>query len=166
MKVTQMNMIHKAMVPLRGSVKRYEEERENINEAPRFSLLSSYQTISTQTLFPQIVSTQTIAQDGSPGNAPGGETDEETLIEVQLPSLYKVILLNDDFTPMDFVIKVLKSFFGKPDPDAHQIMMEVHQQGSGIAGIYSYEVAEMKSMQVNRFSQQNQYPLKTIIEEE
>lgn len=86
--------------------------------------------------------------------------------KLQKPSLYKVILLNDDFTPMDFVIYVLKSFFNKTDDEAHDIMMQVHKDGAGIAGVYSFEVAEMKSAQVNMLAKDNQHPLKSVIEKE
>lgn len=86
--------------------------------------------------------------------------------KVQKPSLYKVILLNDDFTPMDFVVYVLKTFFNKTDTEAHDIMMQVHTDGAGVAGIYTFEVAEMKSAQVNMLAKDNQHPLKSVIEKE
>jgi ATP-dependent Clp protease adaptor protein ClpS len=94
------------------------------------------------------------------------ESDLDLKEKLQKPSLYKVILLNDDFTPMDFVIYVLKSFFNKNDDEAHDIMMQVHKDGAGIAGVYSFEVAEMKSAQVNMLAKNNQHPLKSIIEKE
>jgi ATP-dependent Clp protease adaptor protein ClpS len=97
-----------------------------------------------------------------------GELDLKVKVREKLkkPSLYKVILLNDDFTPMDFVVYVLKSFFNKTDDEAHDIMMHVHKDGAGIAGVYSFEVAEMKSAQVNMFAKDNQHPLKSVIEKE
>jgi ATP-dependent Clp protease adaptor protein ClpS len=95
-----------------------------------------------------------------------GELDLKVREKIKKPSLYKVILLNDDFTPMDFVVYVLKSFFNKTDDEAHDIMMHVHKDGVGIAGIYSFEVAEMKSAQVNMFAKDNQHPLKSVIEKE
>lgn len=97
-----------------------------------------------------------------------GDLDlKERLSEkVKKPSLYKVILLNDDFTPMDFVVYVLKSFFNKTDDEAHDIMLNVHKDGVGVAGVYSYEVAEMKSAQVNITAKENQHPLKSVIEKE
>lgn len=90
----------------------------------------------------------------------------DTAPRVQTPRLYKVILLNDDYTPMDFVIAVLKRFFAKNDDDATKVMLDVHQQGAGVAGVYSLETAEMKVMQVNQFARQNQYPLKCTMEPE
>jgi ATP-dependent Clp protease adaptor protein ClpS len=80
--------------------------------------------------------------------------------------MYKVILLNDDYTPMDFVVLVLKRFFGKTEEEASKIMLDVHKKGSGIAGVYTLEVAEMKVMQANQFSQMNEHPLKSTLEEE
>ena len=81
------------------------------------------------------------------------------------PPQYKVLLINDDYTPMDFVIFVLRKFFAKNDKDAHTIMLDVHTKGAGIAGIYSFEVAETKVAQVNQFSKDNQYPLKSTLDE-
>lgn len=95
-----------------------------------------------------------------------GGLDLDVKEKLKKPSLYKVILLNDDFTPMDFVVYVLKSFFNKTDDEAHDIMMQVHKNGAGIAGVYSFEVAEMKSAQVNMLAKENQHPLKSVIEKE
>lgn len=82
------------------------------------------------------------------------------------PHLYKVLMHNDDYTPMDFVIFVLKKFFNKSESEAHKIMLDVHNKGVGIAGLYSFEVAETKVSQVNQFAKGNEYPLKTSYEEE
>ena len=87
-------------------------------------------------------------------------------VETVEPKLYNVFLLNDDYTPMDFVIQILKVFFGHNDSSANKIMLNVHKQGRGLCGTYSFEVAETKSYQANLFSKQNQHPLKSIIEEE
>jgi ATP-dependent Clp protease adaptor protein ClpS len=86
--------------------------------------------------------------------------------EVSEPALYRVLLLNDDYSPMDFVVFVLKQFFGHNESTAQKIMLDVHKKGSGLAGVFSFEVAETKAEQVNSFSRQNKYPLKCIIEEE
>ena len=80
------------------------------------------------------------------------------------PSMYKVILLNDDYTPMEFVVYVLQKFFNKNQEEATQIMLHVHQKGVGICGIYTYEVAENKSKMVVDFSKKNQHPLQCSIE--
>lgn len=82
------------------------------------------------------------------------------------PSMYRVILLNDDFTPMDFVILVLKRFFRKTEEEATKIMLEVHQQGAGLAGVYTHEIAETKVYLVNEFSRTHQHPLKCVMEAE
>lgn len=89
----------------------------------------------------------------------------QTVPLVETPKMYKVILLNDDYTPMDFVILVLKRFFDKKEEEAQKIMLEVHKQGAGVAGVYTLEVAEMKVMQVNQFARMNQHPLKGTLED-
>jgi len=105
---------------------------------------------------------------GGAKNTPGLDSDLDVLdqVETEEPSLYKVLLLNDDYTPMDFVVYVLKTFFKHDDLSAEKIMMDVHKHGSGVAGVYNFEVAETKSMQVNQFAKSNKYPLKSIIEED
>lgn len=85
-------------------------------------------------------------------------------VRTKRPPLYKVILLNDDFTPMEFVIYVLKKHFHKNSTEAEKIMLEVHNQGAGIAGIYPYEVAETKVYLVNELAKTEQHPLKCILE--
>jgi ATP-dependent Clp protease adaptor protein ClpS len=82
------------------------------------------------------------------------------------PPLYKVLLLNDDFSPMDFVILILKKFFTKTDSEATRIMMQVHNDGAGLAGVYTFEVAETKVYSVNEFSRRHKHPLKCIMEKE
>lgn len=86
--------------------------------------------------------------------------------ETAEPALYRVLLLNDDYTPMDFVVFVLKQFFGHTESAAQKIMLDVHKKGAGLAGVYSFEIAETKSAQVNSMAKQSKYPLKCIIEEE
>lgn len=87
-------------------------------------------------------------------------------VETKEPNLYRVLLLNDDYTPMDFVVYVLKTFFKHDDASANKIMLDVHKLGSGVAGVYNFEVAETKSLQVNQFAKNNKYPLKSTIEED
>ncbi len=102
----------------------------------------------------------------------GGAMSRETQGEIEViqktetPKKFKVILLNDDFTPMNFVTLVLQRFFAKTLQEAEKIMLEVHQKGAGIAGVYTKEVAEMKVHQVKEAAKQNEYPLKTIMEVE
>lgn len=90
----------------------------------------------------------------------------EEKVATKKPSLYKVILLNDDFTPMDFVIHVLIVFFQKSEVAAHEVMLHVHNKGKGIAGIYPFDIAESKMVQVSSFAKKNQYPLKVVIEKD
>ena len=89
----------------------------------------------------------------------------DVLPVVETPRMYVVILLNDDYTPMDFVILVLRRFFNKNEEEAAKIMLDVHEKGSGVAGVFTLEVAEMKVMQVNQFAQGNQHPLKCTMKE-
>ena len=97
------------------------------------------------------------------------EGGTQTLIrpsqETKSPTLYKVVNLNYDFTPREFVVHVLKRFFAKNDSDATALMMQVHTRGAGIAGVFTHEIAETKAFQVNSYARANQYPLKTIVEE-
>ena len=99
-----------------------------------------------------------------------GATEGQTITQfkpkLKKPSMYKVLLLNDDFTPMDFVILILKRFFRKNEEESAKIMLQVHQQGSGIAGVFSHEIAETKVYLVNEFARSSQHPLKCIMEEE
>lgn len=83
---------------------------------------------------------------------------------VKRPSQYRVLLLNDDFTPMDFVVHVLERFFKKSREEATEIMLEVHNRGVGIAGVYTHEVAETKVDQVMAYAHRNQYPLQCTME--
>lgn len=84
--------------------------------------------------------------------------------KTELPSLYKVVILNDDFTPQDYVIHILERFFRKNKQEATQLMLEVHKKGMGVAGVYTLEIAETKVVQVNDYSKNHQYPLKCIVE--
>jgi ATP-dependent Clp protease adaptor protein ClpS len=97
-------------------------------------------------------------------NQTGVITRTET--RTKKPSLYKVLLLNDDYTPMEFVIHVLERFFGKGREEATRIMLHVHQKGVGICGVYTFEVAETKVTQVMDFARNNQHPLQCTMEKE
>ncbi len=100
------------------------------------------------------------------GDAPKGEIVTKTRTKTQRPSLYKVLLLNDDYTPMEFVVHVLERFFNKNREDATRIMLHVHHNGVGICGVFTYEVAETKVAQVIEFARQNQHPLQCTMEKE
>ncbi|MEJ0062950.1 MAG: ATP-dependent Clp protease adapter ClpS [Alphaproteobacteria bacterium] len=82
------------------------------------------------------------------------------------PSLYKVLLLNDDYTPMEFVVQVLETFFGKNREEATRIMLHVHQRGVGLCGVYTHEVAETKVTQVMDAARRKQHPLQCTMEKE
>ena len=89
---------------------------------------------------------------------------EKAKDKVQPPKKYKVLYHNDDYTPMEFVVHVLERFFSKTREEATKIMLHVHQQGVGICGVFSYEIAETKVMQVMDCARQNQHPLQCTIE--
>ena len=89
-----------------------------------------------------------------------------TRIRTQKPAMYRVLLLNDDFTPMDFVVHVLERFFGKTREEATDIMLQVHRRGVGVCGVYTYEVAETKVTQVMDFARKNEHPLQCTLEKE
>ncbi len=89
-----------------------------------------------------------------------------TRTRTKTPSPYKVLMLNDDYTPMEFVVHVLERFFRKSPEEAMQIMLHVHQKGVGVCGVYTFEVAETKVMQVIDFARQNQHPLQCTMEKE
>lgn len=84
--------------------------------------------------------------------------------KLKRPPQYKVVLLNDDYTPMEFVISVLSRFFRMGGEKATQVMLEVHTKGKGVCGIYTAEVAETKALQVNSYSRENQHPLLCVVE--
>ncbi len=84
--------------------------------------------------------------------------------EVKKPSLYKVVLLNDDYTPMDFVIDVLESFFNFSREQSVKIMLQVHNSGQGVCGTFTKDIAETKVMQVNNYARDNQHPLLCTME--
>ncbi len=101
-------------------------------------------------------------EDGRDGTGVVTKTRQKT----KKPSLYKVLLLNDDYTPMEFVVHVLERFFNKGREDATRIMLHVHQKGVGVCGVYTYEVAETKVTQVMDFARQHQHPLQCTMEKE
>ena len=90
---------------------------------------------------------------------------EEERPKLKPPSLYRVVLINDDFTPMEFVVDVLESIFGMERTRATQVMLAVHTEGKGVCGMFSYEIAETKVAQVTRMANQHQHPLMCIMEE-
>ncbi len=89
-----------------------------------------------------------------------------TKVRTKKPSLYKVLLLNDDYTPMEFVVHVLELYFGLDVESATQVMLHVHQKGVGVCGVYTYEVAETKVTQVTEYARKNQHPLQCTMEKD
>ena len=110
----------------------------------------------------------TMARNGDPRRDDDSGTQIVTKArpKTKRPSLYKVLLLNDDYTPMEFVVLVLERFFNKGREDAMRIMLHVHHKGVGVCGVYTYEVAETKVTQVMDFARQHQHPLQCTMEKE
>lgn len=124
---------------------------------------------STNLSCPDLVSAGPARAAGEPGR-PGGAGNPGTTVltrtktRTQRPSLYRVLLLNDDYTPMEFVIIVLERFFNKNREDATRIMLHVHQNGVGECGTFTYEIAETKVTQVMDFARKHQHPLQCVME--
>jgi ATP-dependent Clp protease adaptor protein ClpS len=98
-------------------------------------------------------------------NLPGsGAVVEESRPKLQQPPMFKVIMMNDDFTPMEFVVEVLQAFFRHEREKAIQIMLQIHQSGRATAGIFPAEIAETKVAQVNAYARKHQHPLLTLLE--
>ncbi len=95
---------------------------------------------------------------------PGEKLKERVKVQKQEPTLYKVVLLNDDYTTMEFVVSVLETVFDKSPAEAFRIMMHVHQQGRGIAGVYPWDVAETKTETVTSLAREAGYPLRAVTE--
>jgi ATP-dependent Clp protease adaptor protein ClpS len=95
-----------------------------------------------------------------------GDVLEKTREQLKTPERWRVLLLNDDYTPMDFVVQVLETIFMKSPAEAYRIMMQVHTQGSGLAGVYTHDVAETKVGTVIDLAQQAGYPLQAAMEKE
>ncbi len=108
--------------------------------------------------------TANFSQNNDMHEAPGG--DVKARPKVKRPSMYKILMINDNYTPMEFVIHVLEGFFNKERSEATEIMLQVHQQGVGICGIFTREVAETKVQQVVDFAREHQHPLQCTLEKE
>lgn len=94
----------------------------------------------------------------------GGTAIEEAQPKVKQPPLYKVLMLNDDFTPMDFVVVVLKTFFSMSTEKATEVMLHVHTRGVGVCGVFTRDVAETKAAQVVQYAREHQHPLRCAVE--
>lgn len=104
------------------------------------------------------------ASDDEETDREGGLATATSKPELKRPPMYKVLLLNDDYTPMEFVVHVLEIFFAMDREKATQIMLTVHTQGAAVVGIFPRDIAETKSEQVNQYAQENQHPLVSTVE--
>jgi ATP-dependent Clp protease adaptor protein ClpS len=130
-----------------------------------FDLLDSLPT------WPAVAQIRAGDDDDTPGGGDGGAGGQDqvgiatkTRTKPKKPSMFKVLLLNDDYTPMEFVVMVLKRFFSMDLEQATRVMLHVHQKGVGVCGIFPYEIAETKVNQVMDFARQNQHPLQCTLE--
>lgn len=105
-----------------------------------------------------------MADDDKRDDGPGTGLLVKAKPKTKKPSMYKVLMLNDDYTPMEFVVHCLERFFQKNREEATRIMLHVHQRGVGICGVYTYEVAETKVTQVMDFARRHQHPLQCTLE--
>lgn len=134
-------------------------------------VMTSISTLASQGIAPRAGKDD---QNDTPGNGSGNGTDNGTGVglatrtrpKTQKPSLYKVLMLNDDYTPMEFVVLTLQRFFRMSIEDATRVMLHVHQRGVGVCGIFTYEVAETKVNQVIDFAREHQHPLQCTMEKE
>jgi len=94
------------------------------------------------------------------------EGDLKEKVEIKKPKMYKVLLLNDDFTSMEFVVSVLTTIFHRNEADAYNIMLKIHEKGTGLCGVYTHEIAETKVLQVINSAKKNKFPLRAVMEEE
>ncbi len=105
-----------------------------------------------------------LADDDADQDREGGLATAEAKPKLKRPQLYKVLLLNDDYTPMEFVVHILEVFFGMGREKATQIMLTVHTKGAAVVGVFPRDIAETKSEQVNVYAQENQHPLVSTVE--
>ena len=110
---------------------------------------------------------------GGPGDGQTGDDDgmefglsTQTRVRTKKPSLYRVLLLNDDYTPMEFVVYILERFFNRSREQATRIMLHVHQKGVGLCGVYTFEVAETKVAQVLDLAKRHEHPLQCVMEKD
>jgi ATP-dependent Clp protease adaptor protein ClpS len=131
-------------------------------------LLDNGVMIETLTTDRHLHPVQMTDDDDPDGGGRNGQTGiaTKTRTRTQKPKMYKVLLLNDDYTPMEFVVHVLQRFFRLSVEEATRVMLHVHQRGVGVCGIFTYEVAETKVTQVIDFARQHQHPLQCTMEED
>ena len=115
---------------------------------------------------PDVTVSSAPPDDERDGARPGTGLLTRTRLKPKKPALFRVLLLNDDFTPMDFVVHVLEKFFSKNRQEATEIMLHVHRRGVGVCGVYTYEVAETKVNLVMDYARKNEHPLQCTMEKE
>lgn len=128
------------------------------------NLLTPYCLLQSKRLALQMQAGDDDVPDRDQVGDEGGLATAESKPELKRPPMYKVILLNDDYTPMEFVVHILQSFFSMTIEKATQIMLVVHTEGAAVVGIYPRDVAETKSEQVNQYAQENNHPLMSTVE--
>ena len=106
------------------------------------------------------------SDDGDDGTGTGTNTITRTVEKTQKPSLYKVLMLNDDYTPMEFVVHILEAIFGMSMEEATNVMLMVHQKGVGVCGVFTYEIAESKVTETIDYARKNEHPLQCTLEKE
>ena len=106
------------------------------------------------------------SSDEDKDQVPEQGTTTKSRPKTKKPSMFRVLILNDDYTPMEFVIEVLEKFFQKSREESTQIMLHVHQRGVGVCGVYAYDVAETKAMQVMNYARKYEHPLQVQLEKE
>jgi ATP-dependent Clp protease adaptor protein ClpS len=115
---------------------------------------------------PRLADPEDPSEPTRPGDTDGTGLATETRVKTKKPSMYRVLLLNDDYTPMEFVVFILEQFFNKSPEQATRIMLHVHQKGVGVCGVYTFEVAETKVAQVMDLARRNEHPLQCTMEKE
>jgi ATP-dependent Clp protease adaptor protein ClpS len=134
-----------------------------VARAPTTMTRSTEPSMTPGRLVPRLAEDDKRRRNNEPG-APGTAVITKTKTQTKRPNLYRVLLLNDDYTPMEFVVHVLERFFNKDREAATRIMLHVHHHGIGECGVYTYEVAETKVTQVMDFSRKHQHPLQCVME--
>jgi ATP-dependent Clp protease adaptor protein ClpS len=94
------------------------------------------------------------------------QIDEKIKVEIKEPKLYKVVFLNDNYTPMEFVVSLIVELFKHSESTAQEITMKIHEEGSGVVGVYTYEIAEQKALEATNLCRENGFPLRIKLEEE
>lgn len=127
--------------------------------------------IDPKSMFPIMSEDDGVEHNPPPGDDDGGVEDDSGLLlearpKTKKPAMYKVLLLNDDYTPMEFVVHVVEKFFSKNRAEATDVMMHVHRRGVGLCGVFTYEIAETKVAQVMDFARANEQPLQCTMEKE